>query len=443
MYLLSVLLLGASFYVDPINGNRNGVGTQERPWRTFAEVVVDKKINGEDVTKGIVHAGDTIYLLSGEHGSATINPFVGAYQNTSRITVRALPGHTPVMNQLSLRETKNWMFKGITFRLPVDQKVNQSYILANFVNVDDLIFDVNTLYSRPDVTGFSSEDWMDSAASRAIYYTGKQCTISGNKISNVRNGIYIGGKYITVTANSVDYFTDDALDFTSSDTVIRSNSITNHYGGLINGVHNDAMQGWTVNGETNQNIVIDRNMVVSSNGKYATIPPIATGVDDDYLQGISIFDGKWKNVTVTNNVVVAASYHIISMYGVSDLKIQNNTGVTTNKDGWIGVFNSKDGTVPTNVVLRNNICTVLNMSVVDAVSDHNILFRSRQFAGPETVIDPAKLFKVYSPKDGKYDFHLCVGSPAIGAGGDPVLTQDKDGIGRSSSNDCGAYIYRK
>lgn len=225
--------------------------------------------------------------------------------------------------------------------------------------------------------------------------------------------------------------------------MIRCNVITNHYAGVDNGVHNDAIQGWTVGGVPNNNILIDRNLVLASTGDYATIPAQGAGAGEDLLQGIAIFDGTWKDVVVTNNVLVVPAYHIISMYGVNNLKIQNNTALTSCSNpkvvGWIGVFNKKDGTVPTNNTVRNNIATTLNMSVQGTVSDHNIVFVPRK-GGNDLCSDPSKLFMSYQPQLPWFDLHLAPGSPAIGAGGPIMLTQDKDGKARVT-NDVGAYAY--
>jgi hypothetical protein len=434
------------FYVDPINGSLDGDGSRLKPWRTFAEVVGKKLINGEDSTKGVVHAGDVIYLLSGNHGSVTMNTYNGQFNNTLPITVQAMPTHAPVLNQLTLRNVSNWTFRGLTFVPPAlapGEVIANWFTLATFTDTNGVVFDKNTLYSQADVTAWSAQDWLDQSVCRAIYYTGNGCTISNNVIRNVRNGIAVGGDSVAVTGNVVDYFTNDAIDFTSSNTIIRANVITNHYGYLDNGAHRDAIQGWTVGGVTGHNILIDRNLVMSSTGQYTTIPPVASGTGTDVLQGISIFDGMWKDVVVTNNVVIVPAFHAISMYGVSSLNIQNNTAVTYSTSpgmvGWIGVFNKKDGTVPTRITVRNNIATSLSINVAGVTKDHNIVLTPKKGI-TDLVADPLKVFVTYKPALGLFDLHLAAGSPAIGAGGLPMLRQDKDGKTRVV-NDCGAYAY--
>lgn len=434
------------FYVDPVNGSRDGDGSRLKPWRTFAEVVGGKLINGQDPTKGVVHAGDIIYLLTGNHGSVTINPYMGALNNTSPITVQAFPNNKPVLNQLTVRSVSNWTFRGLTFE-PASRAdgvaIGTWFTLVTLDQVESIIFDKNTLYSQLDVTAWTSDDWTNQSVCRGILFNGKVGTITNNVIRNVRNGITVGGNYVNVTGNTIDYFTDDAIDFTSSNTVIRGNVITNHYGFLANGVHNDGIQGWTVGGVPNNNVLIDRNLIIASTGEYSTIPAQGTGEGDDLLQGIAIFDGTWKDVVITNNVLVVPAYHVISMYGVNNLKIQNNTALSSCSNpkivGWIGVFNKKDGTVPTNVTVRNNIANTLNLSAKGVISDHNLLLVPRK-GGADLTADPLDLFVSFQPDVPFFDLHLPSGSPAIGAGGLPMLTQDKDGKARIT-NDIGAYAY--
>jgi hypothetical protein len=236
----------------------------------------------------------------------------------------------------------------------------------------------------------------------------------------------------------------------SSDTIISQNSITNHYGQWNDGLHHDGIQGWTEwNQVSTNNVVIDRNLVMASTGVYPTIPAVPTGVGDDYLQGITIFDGVWSNVTVTNNVVVAGGvYHGMSLYGMTNLTVANNTVVSQggNNQTWIGIFNSSTGAPPVNVVVRNNIGNSFATNAESGVVfDSNISFVSIGLDCDNgiPVVDPLTVFVTYSPATATFDFRLCSGSPAIGAG-DPVGAPLYDFTGKlrnPNSIDVGAFAY--
>ena len=83
------------YYADPVNGSMNGDGSAARPWSTLSAIVSANLINGQDKTSGVVHAGDVIYLLSGNHGAVYLDPHHGSgkYANTEYITIQAAPGN--------------------------------------------------------------------------------------------------------------------------------------------------------------------------------------------------------------------------------------------------------------------------------------------------------------------------------------------------------------
>ncbi len=346
------------YYIDPVNGSMNGDGSPSRPWSTLEAVLQANLINGQDKTSGVVHARDLIYLMTGNHGDIHIDPSWngGKTLNTDFITIQAAPGNKPVFNSLDIRNASYWAFRDLIIQNPPNYTGRGT--LVSLASVNNIFIDNNVVRSDPNAVAWTPQDWATSSSFFGIHVdSASSCTISRNSISNVENGVYLNGDGILFTKNTIDYFANDGLQFTSSDTIISQNSITNHYGQWHDGRHHDGMQGWTeVNQDSTTNVVIDRNLVMASTGVYPTIPVIPTGVGDDYLQGISIFDGVWNNVTVTNNIVVAGGvYHGISLYGMNNATVANNTVVNQNNQTWIGIFNSGTGKPPVNVVVRNNI----------------------------------------------------------------------------------------
>ena len=435
-----------SFYVDPIHGSMSGDGSLAHPWHTLQEVISANLINGVDPTKGVVHAGDAIYLLDGDEGPVTISKWTGAFNNTSFITIAAYPGAHPVIDRLIVQYSSYWNFYGLTIAS------DSPNILAQLDNDNHIIFNRNTLYSQPDVTKWTPQDWIASAPAIAIDFTGSQATIINNTIKNVRNGAYINGDNINFSYNTIDAFADDALDFAVSTSLIHQNTITNHYPLLLDGNHNDGMQGWTVNGAVNSNVTIDANIVIASSGSDVAdgIPAIPTGVGGSVMQGISIFDGIWNHVVVTNNLVEADAYHGIGMYGLSDSLIANNTVITETSNSqlglWIGVFASKTGALPVNVVVRNNIASQFNLSNDGVFEDHNISLSVansptgwQPYAGVTYVADPKTLFVFYDPIAEHYNFRLLSSSFAVGSGNaNGAPNYNILGIKRQSIN-IGAY----
>ncbi len=439
------------FYSDPIKGSMNGDGSQARPWGSLASIIAANLINGQDKSSGVVHAGDLIYLFSGDHGSVSLNASIGKFVNTDFITIQAAPGSVPVLDQLVAAGISHWVFRGLT--IASTRPANDTeYFLSRFTDCDNILVDRNSFYSQADARNWTPSDWADLAAFSGISFEGTSSTLVNNSVRNVQEGIGISGDGIILKSNAVDYFADDGIDFTASNSIIQYNVVTNHYGLWNCGGHHDGMQGWTVGGLLTSNVVIDGNIVIASTGAYSTIPVLPTGGSDDYLQGLSIFDGEWTNLTVTNNVVAAReAYHGLSMYGISNSVIANNTVV--NQPGvesgvvWLGVFNNSSGAPPVNVVVRNNIANSYVLALTGVTDDHNISLTSpigwKNVASENVVSDPTKIFVNYPATNGAYNFRLVSGSPAIGSGSSlSAPLYDQAGKLRNPlSIDLGAYAY--
>lgn len=438
------------YYSDPINGSMDGDGSQAKPWGSLSAIVNAGLINGQDTTSGKVHAGDLIYLKTGNHGAVSLwTAGNRKFANTDFITIQALPGNQPLIESLYLLFSSKWVFRGITFNNPVNYVQVKDHKLADIEHCNNIIFDANILQSSPYFLRWSPTDWENLSAAWAIFCNGStNCTISNNLIKAVENGIFLDGDSLLCTGNKIDYFANDGIDFTAHNTVISLNRITNHYGLWETGLHPDAMQGWVAWYDTFvENVTIDKNTIINSTGAYSTVPPIPTGIGDDAMQGISIFTGDWRNITVTNNVVVASSWTGISLFGITGGLVANNTVIQQGQyKVWLGIFPRDNGTPSSNVVVRNNIANDYNLPATGVTADHNLTFNKRTYPAWQSNIpaaDPTTVFVKYDPTRASYDFNLKTGSPAIGAGSS-LMCPPKDIVNRlrnMSKVDLGAYMY--
>lgn len=412
-----------AFYCDPVRGSMKGNGSKAKPWGRFQDVIAANLINGQDPTKGVIHAGDIVYLMSGNHGIWSMTPYSGQFANTDFITVQAFPGNTPIVQSVTLMDSSKWVFRGLTITNP--PVLDQYASLLLLTRVKNVIADQNRIFSAPDLTNYTTNDWINKVADYGITVDGigvQAVTLSNNSIYNIRSGMGLAGDNILVQGNSIDYFCDDGIDFAASNLVIRRNSITNHYGQVQDSLHADGMQGTESFGEVNNNVLIDSNIVLASTGKYAAIPPLVPGLGQDGFQGIGAFDGLWNNVVVTNNVVGSTAYDGMTWFGISNSVLANNTLITQSSSPvittWLSVWSSKVGLPPKNVIVRNNIAN--RFSLYPGVThDHNLSLSSNQtnFLPTEFIVtDPTKIFVLYNPSQAKFDLRLIGGSPAIGAG---------------------------
>lgn len=380
---------GRTFYVDPVNGSAAGDGSKAKPWRTLAEVIAAKKVattalvNGAVVAKNAaapIKAGDTILLLSGDHGLVNIID----HANTDFITVAAAPGAKPVLRGLKSYGSSKWIFTGLTFENPANYKNDAGtdgvVRPSTFVYMDgrsttraklsNIIFVGNTVQSAPtaQAVAWGPKEWAEIPSNGIQIVAGDCVTVSHNTVRNVRFGIGVGGNHINLDHNLIDYWSDDAVRMVQPTYLnIRNNLITNHYGRMNTDNHNDAIQGFPLDPTdyttVMHDILIDSNAVIESTGAYPqTLDNIPGNGKQNYIQGISEFDGNWKDVTLNNNLIVGSTYHLSAWGGVDGLTITNNTGVGVTSDPAkklrIGVYNAKNGTAPQRVTVSNNVAPV-------------------------------------------------------------------------------------
>jgi hypothetical protein len=148
------------------------------------------------------------------------------------------------------------------------------------------------------------------------------------------------------------------------------------------------------------------------------------------LQGIGMFDGMFVDWIIENNLVIVDHWHGISLYGVKNSRVVNNTVVTidgaTHGPAWIKLTAHKDGTLPTGNLVKNNLATDQANSASGVTLENNIKITNA---------------KTYFRDTAKFDYRLKPGASAIGAGtqaNSPLL----DILGLTRANgpvDVGAY----
>lgn len=412
-----------TWYCDPVNGSTpanakdtgKGDGSKENPWGTFESIIRLRLVNGADPTKGQIHAGDTIKLMSGDHGKVSFQ--APEYQNTKSISVEAAEDESPTMTQVSVKFAKNWTFRGITFRCP--ESIGKGYMLFRGVEVSGFTVDKCRFQSIKDATVWTDDDWTTKCAQYGLWLSGDDLTMTECSFYAIENCIYVEGTNILVDSNQCEYFLNDGIEHCASNVKMTRNRITDQYNLASNIFHHDGIQGWSLKGVHQKNVVIDSNFVARSTGKYKSIPAISSAV----FQGISIFDGPFSEVTISNNIVMATASHAISLYGCTDSTIERNTviyqGMTPNKPCWIGVFVGKPkwGAIePSNLQIRNNIAPTYALTKMGVELENNFAFKApnKPWSTSVTIVDPAKTFVKYDPAEAKFDLTVRKNGSTVG-----------------------------
>jgi len=348
--------IGKSWYVDPVNGKTptaGGDGSQAAPWNSLQGVVSSTKQPGfshpmlstvpydhypqknaqgariyadgpsSDPTR--VQPGDEILLMGGQYGDVTIGAYAVATTNPAFITIAAAPGQMPVFSTLVITASSYFVFSGIEVQ-SIAEGTPKSVALVrvgdqgSVLPSSNIVFTNMLISSAGDTSGWTKEQWLARVRSIGIFATGSDhganttcVSVTNSHISNVIFGSSINANNMLFSANEIDHFGDDGIDYAASHILITKNYIHDALD-LGNGAHWDGMQGYP---GAFTNVVIDSNRVIRQTDPNLPFP---TG-----LQGIDAFDGDWTNLAVTNNVVVTSSCWGIAYASVHGGKIINNT----------------------------------------------------------------------------------------------------------------------
>jgi hypothetical protein len=334
---------GHIWYVDPLRGSLKGDGSKAKPWRTLGDVISnnliasapsrwDNTLRRNVITSpnAPIKPGDTIYLMTGNHGTVTIQGYYGTtlvgYNQSQFITIMAGPGQIPVIQQLNIIGGSHFIFRGISF-LGTNNTGSYATAYSNgsdfgFVNIrgphDNIIFDQNRFISAADVSGWSISDWISKRASGITEGGGSCLAITNNTFKNIGFGIRTQkSQHVLIQNNTIDYFTDDGIDYGSDDLTIDGNTITNSIEDG-DGFHRDGMQGQPYNEQTTiSNVTITNNKVIRIADPRNPYP--------GFLQGIDAFDGQWSNVTVKGNFIVTDAGDGLVFFGSHNITISGNT----------------------------------------------------------------------------------------------------------------------
>ncbi|MBN1846109.1 MAG: right-handed parallel beta-helix repeat-containing protein [Sedimentisphaerales bacterium] len=385
------LLWGASYYVDPVNGNRDNPGTMEKPWRTLEEVLAQKKTFA---------GGDTIFLRSGYHGAIVLTG-----ENDHYVTIQGLSGEHPTVSRIQIRKARFWRIG----RMEISPEHAKIYSRQTLVDVaeqaSDIAIEHCTLFSERDSSGWSADDWVQKSCF-GLVVDGTRIRVAGNHLLNVDHGISIVGRQNIVENNTIENFSGDGIRALGDHCVYRYNVIKNCYD--VDDNHDDGIQSWSVgpNGVgtgTVRDVVIEGNLIINHSDpgqKYKGT-----------LQGVGCFDGFYENWVIANNVVIVDHWHGITLGGARNCKIINNTVVDINNQRpgppWILIDRHKNGTPSSGNLIRNNLAKAFPSKPEVGHMDHNLVI---------TAYDD--FFETY----GKFDLRLKAACPARDAGSNEGIT---------------------
>jgi hypothetical protein len=182
-------------------------------------------------------------------------------------------------------------------------------------------------------------------------------------------GISLSGDDSKAIDNIINFYNGDGLRGLGNNNVFIRNRVYNCIKTDAN--HADGFQSFAGESGVVKGLVLDSNVIIEWTHENKQHPLRCQ------LQGIGMFDGFYDDVTIVNNLVTTTQYHGISVYGVRNAIISNNTVANTdNLTGphpYIGVRNHKNGSLSTGVLVSNNVAMSFTNSpdMGDAVQYRN------------------------------------------------------------------------
>lgn len=408
LLLFSMSGYSANYFCSP-SGSMTDSGTSvTSPWGSLQEVFSA----GKTFT-----AGDTLYLMSGNHGFPVI---LGS--NIGDVIITGFTNNDPILNRIDFNGASHWILENVkvfTPAAPPKEPILEHpvYPLSNntlvrIMNGSSYITLSNCyIYSIENSSSWTINDWNYKAWNGVVVEgTCNHATLNACHIKNTNFALELSGSGFTTVVNSlIENFCGDGI-VPGNNNRIEYNTFKDSY--KTNGNHCDLVQAFNTS-----------DLIFRGNQLLARTPAHSSIATD--CQGIGFFDGTFKNCLIENNLVSVETYHGITIFNGDKCKVINNTLIDMESAGlvpWMYITGSGN-------IVRNNISS--SMNTIEGISDHNIVILRSKYSN--YFVDP----------DNR-NYHLKAGSPAIDAGIDTDAPEyDLDNMPRPqyAITDVGAYEY--
>ncbi len=355
-------------FIAPIGSGKSGAadGSEGSPWASVADALRSGKVAG----------GDKIVLKDGDHGALVLNN-VSFSSTVTIVAQNAKKAHVEYIDISG--NSKNLLVDSLSV-WPNNPYNRPGTLIFTAPTASNLVLedlDVRAGQDAGNYLKWSAAEWRNRAVDGAMIYSTKT-VVRRSLFTGVRFGVAILGDDGRAAGNRISGFSADALRGNGARAVIRGNYVENCVS--VDGNHADGFQAFTQTSIVG--LRIERNKILEWTANPSH--PLRC-----YLQGIGMFDGFYDDLVIRNNVVSVRMGHGISVMGTRNAQITHNTVVQA--DGlpgnwpWIGVFDHKNGSLSTDVLVANNIAMKF-MGATDAQ-------RRMVFERNAAISYPAKVFE--------------------------------------------------
>jgi hypothetical protein len=313
------------WFIDPINGSDLGDGSQLNPWANLQNVIDANLIETRFWNKypaggytmyknpdylsiknsgAPIKGGDTIYLMSGDHGDIDISE----HYNNATITVKPYTNETPVIRSIEGVSTGNWSLENIT----VDRTGLSNKSLVAITNhghrgtSENVSVIDSFLTGSTDIDDWGLTEWLAVGSGASI--TNRNGFLRNTTIEHVKFAVIAGALTEGCVINE---FAFDGIRVLNPYAHIKNNVIKNSVYLDYNQNHDDAIQSWNYDELPLEGVVIQGNVIIDNYDlPSSTSSFLQTRVPG--MQAIGLFDGPFWNWRITDNVIVVSNTHGIS-----------------------------------------------------------------------------------------------------------------------------------
>lgn len=402
-------------FIDPTPRAQSDAadGSMAQPWPSLAAAFASDQIAD----------GDSLQLLSGEYGEVIISKAVFK----TPVTISPAKGAMVHLTGLKIDRSQNLSFHGLAI-WPLGAGKGQ--LVKTDRRSVGIVFQNLDIRSRVDADTYpswSKDDWLSSRRG-GILLGGPDNALLDSHLTGLAFAIGAIGARARIEGNVVRGFSGDGARVLGDASVFSHNQIEDCV--QVDKNHADGFQSWSLGPDRRPGKGTVRGLKIENNSIREWANPILSPLRCS-LQGIGMFDGMYEDVIIRNNLVEVSAPHGITVAGGRRVVVTYNTVINNRavnrKFPWIAVVPHKNKTPSEDVVIANNIATIIRYI-------HDPGLRTT-VSGNLTGMAPAQIF--VDPARG--DFRPRQGGPADGRAVPAfTLPTDLSGQPRGQNPDIGA-----
>lgn len=418
---------------------------------------------------GPVAPGDEVLLMNGtaaQYGQLAVgsSDYETNGADTSFLTIGAAPGQTPTFLRMSVSNTFKLAVTGISVQAQQADISTFPIIQANTsgsFTTHDLAFSHITASSITDATAWTQANWISKAAQGPAFQFSSCVSLRNSHFFNLLNSLSVTSDHSTIEDNEFDHFGVDDVDLGNSNIIFRRNHLHDAIN-LSNGSHIDFVQLFPAGLTEYTDVYIDSNTLI-----FQEDPALPfTGFSLVINGGIGNTNDDWTNVTIVNNVIDVPN-HGVGLQSCHTCTVAGNTITRGTIQLAQHTAQFPVSSNSTNVVVRNNLTTLISSLDPNATIDHNVIVNTSGVAGTNAwyylgsllpaftapgaygdnnILDTGGILSeitAYNISTVTYDYHLISTAPAraFGTSTQPVPAVDITGFSRAPAFDVGAYAF--